>query len=205
MIGGNAMAYADDFNRYEGKQPVPLADPENYGLGALYRAYPAASSWVFLAAARQKEWEALATGLGRVDLLDDDRFRTPELRQANDDALIDVLAAVFATRPAEEWEAMLAPKGIACVASFDASHSEFTCTDPVLLETGLVVEVDHPELGPILRHGLPVAYSETPGRAAPGSMVGQHTDQILAELGYAADTIADLRDKRIVYGKSAPT
>ena len=43
--------------------------------------------------------------------------------------------AVFATRPAEEWEAMLAPKGIACVASFDDSHSEFTCTDPVLLET----------------------------------------------------------------------
>ena len=204
MIGGNALAYADDFSRYEGKPPVALADPENYGVQALYRNYPAASGWVFVAAARQKEWDALATGLDRVDLLDDDRFRTPELRQANDDALIDVLGAIFATKPAEEWEAMLTPKGIACVASFDDSHSEFTCTDPVLLETGLVVEVDHPELGRILRHGLPVAYSETPGRVAAGSMIGQQTDQILTELGYSTEAIADLRAKRIVFGKPAP-
>ncbi|MBW8825320.1 MAG: CoA transferase [Acidobacteria bacterium] len=203
MIGGNALAYADDFNRYQGKPPVPLADPENYGLHALYRVYPAATGWVFLAAARQKEWEAFAAGIDRVDLLDDDRFRTPELRTANDDALIAALESTFAAKSAKDWEAMLVPKGIACVASFDASTSEFTCTDPVLQETGLVVEVDHPELGRILRHGLPVAFSDTPGRVAPGSRIGQHTDQILTELGYADDAIAALREKRIVFGPTA--
>jgi crotonobetainyl-CoA:carnitine CoA-transferase CaiB-like acyl-CoA transferase len=200
MIGGNAWAYADDFLRYRGKPALPVADGEYHGLGALYRLYQAASGWVFLAASREKEWQKLAAAIERTDLLADSRFSTAALRRVNDSALIDELARLFATRPADEWEAVLVPRGVACVAAFGASHSEFTCTDLVLRETGLVVEVEHPLFGRILRHGAPVAFSETPPRLEPGSLVGQHTEELLREIGYDADRIVDLKARKVVFG-----
>ncbi len=202
MIGGNALAYADDFVRYDGKATLPVADEENHGLHALYRLYRAASGWVFLAAPRQREWEALLAALDRHDLANDDRFTSEAARLANDDALVTLLADILATRPAGEWEHLLTPAGVACVEAFDASHSEFTCTDPVLRETGLVVEVDHPAFDTIVRAGPPVAMSETPGRAAPGCLVGQHTDLILEELGYSTEQIAEFKTRQVVFGRA---
>ena len=55
-----------------------------------------------------------------------------------------------------------------------------------------VVEDDHPIFGAILRHGLPQAFSETPGRLATGCWAGQHTDDVLKELGYEAERIENL-------------
>jgi crotonobetainyl-CoA:carnitine CoA-transferase CaiB-like acyl-CoA transferase len=71
----------------------------------------------------------------------------------------------------------------------------------VLRETGLVVEVEHPLFGSILRAGPPVGLSETPGRVAPGCLVGQHTESILAELGYAPERIEELRATGTVFGR----
>ncbi|MDQ1433099.1 MAG: hypothetical protein QOF40_3701 [Actinomycetota bacterium] len=206
MIGGNAMAYADDFVRYDGKVPLAVADAENHGLHALYRLYRAGAGWVFLAAPRQREWEALVGALGRADLAADERFATEDARRGHDAALVDMLAEVFATREAAEWEEQLIAAGVACVEAFDASHSEFTCTDPVLRETGLVVEVEHPLFGTILRAGPPVALSETPGRVAPGCLVGQHTESILTELGYPPGRIDELEANGTVFRReTGPT
>ena len=99
MIGGNALAYADDFVRYEGKPPLAVADEENHGLHALYRLYRAEAGWVFLAAPRAREWEALVEALGRPDLAADARFATGATRREHDDALVAALAEQFATLP----------------------------------------------------------------------------------------------------------
>jgi crotonobetainyl-CoA:carnitine CoA-transferase CaiB-like acyl-CoA transferase len=203
MIGGNAMAYADDFVRYAGKPVLAVPDEENHGLHALYRLYRAGEGWIFLAAPRPREWVALVEALGRPDLTADERFASEVARREHDDELVAVLADVFATDAAAMWEKRLTGAGVACVEAFGASHSEFTCTDPVLRETGLVVEVDHPLFGPILRAGPPVGLSETPGRVAPGCLVGQHTESILAELGYAPERIDDLRATGTVFGRPA--
>lgn len=68
-------------------------------------------------------------------------------------------------------------------------------------ETGLVVEIDDPRFGRVLRHGLPVTLSETPGVVAPGSTVGQHTEMILLGHGISAADVADLVDRGIVRGR----
>jgi crotonobetainyl-CoA:carnitine CoA-transferase CaiB-like acyl-CoA transferase len=193
MIGGNALAYADDFLRYEGKPALHTVDEENHGVSARYRLYRAAGdSWVFLAVPRPAEWERLLDVLGRPSALQD-------AGAADDDALAAALGDLFATREAAEWEELLVPHGVACVAAFGASHSEFTCTDPVLRETGLVVEVEHPRFGPILRAAPPVVLSETPGRVAPSCLLGEHTTAILAELGYVDEQIDDLLARRVVF------
>ncbi len=199
MLGGNLWAYADDAVRYAGKPPLPQTDPDFHGLHALYRLYQASEGWVFLAAPSQKEWEQLTSALDRGDLAADPRFATADQRATNDEDLITELEQVFAGRPASEWESMLVPQEIACVAASDVTLSEFTSTDPVLKETGLVAEVDHPSFGRILRHGLPVQFSETPGRLAAGCVLGQHTRAIMAELGYSPERIAELVEKEAVF------
>ena len=203
MLGGNLWAYADDAVRYPGKPPVPATDPDFHGLHALYRLYPAAEGWVFLAALTQKEWQDLTAALGRGDLAADPRFATAEQRAVNDDALIGELEQVFAARPATEWESVLVPEGIACVAASEVTQAEFTNTDPVLKETGLVAEVDHPFFGRLLRHGLPVQFSDTPGRLAAGCTLGQHTRALMAELGYSPERIAELEERGVVHAPSS--
>jgi crotonobetainyl-CoA:carnitine CoA-transferase CaiB-like acyl-CoA transferase len=198
MLSGNMWAYADDAVRHPGKTPLPATDPDLNGTSALYRLYEAADGWVFLAAPRQEEWERLARALGRGELETDPRFATTADRAANDEALATALEQVFATRKADEWEELLVPQGVAGVAAYPGTTSEFTATDPVLRETGLVAEVDHPSFGRIIRHGLPVRFSETPGRLAAGCLLGQHTRAIMEELGYDPGRIAELEEKQAV-------
>jgi crotonobetainyl-CoA:carnitine CoA-transferase CaiB-like acyl-CoA transferase len=111
---------------------------------------------------------------------------------------VAALAAALADRAAGTWEAELTPRGVAVVEVFEGSMADFTNTDGTLRELGMVGEVDHPIFGTVLRHGVPVRFSETPGRLAPGCMLGQHTDALLAELGYSAERIDALKEAGIV-------
>ena len=87
MIGGNVLAYAEDFNRYEGKVAIPQADPEELGTGALHRLYKAGEGWVFLSAPTEEQWIATAHALDAASLVEDARFATAADRAANDAAL----------------------------------------------------------------------------------------------------------------------
>ncbi len=211
MIGSNAFGYADDFNSYAGKPPVAIPDSENYGFGALYRLYRTAAGWVFLAVTTPAEWDALTAAIGD-GLGGDARFGTPDARTRNDGDLVKRLGELFATRSADEWATRLAEHGVACVKAFEASGdvgvagassvgmAAFTHDDPVMRETGMLVDVDHPIFGRIARHGPFAQFSDTPARIAPGCRVGQHTDQILTELGYGPDVIRMLRQSEVVFG-----
>jgi crotonobetainyl-CoA:carnitine CoA-transferase CaiB-like acyl-CoA transferase len=203
MMEGNAYAYADDYVRYEGKPPVPLPGPDQRGLNALYRIYRAASGWVVVAAPTQREWEVLATALGRVDLVTDHRFASVTARAAHDDELVEELTRCFATRSASDWESLLVPRGVGVVEVFEGSMADFTNTDPVLVETGLVTYVDHPLFGTVLRHAVPVSFSEMRGRVAPSPLLGQHTDAILTELGYTDEEIVQLKADNVVLAEPA--
>ena len=76
------------------------------------------------------------------------------------------------------------------------SYPAFVAEDPVMLETGMSVDIEHPLFGTIRRHGLPVHFSETPGRIATSYARGAHTMAILDELGYATEDIEALERER---------
>jgi len=199
MLGGNAYTYSDDFCTYAGKPPRRGPDEDNYGLHALYRVYEATDGeWIFLAAPTEREWIDLVKTIGAPELASDERFATAEARLAHDDELIAELAGRFARASAASWEATLSAAGVGCAAVCMSGTSAFTCTDEVLLETGLVAEVEHPLFGTVRRHGLPVQFSETPGRLAAGCLRGQHNETILSGVGYTADEIAELVAEGVV-------
>jgi crotonobetainyl-CoA:carnitine CoA-transferase CaiB-like acyl-CoA transferase len=193
MIGGNALAYSDDFCSHEGKPSAPICDEECYGTSALDRVYRAAEdSWVCLSARLDSEFEALVREVGRPDLAEDERFISVPAREEHKRDLAKILGELFAQRPAAEWEALLSKAGVGCVEADTRGQPIVTSFDPALRETGLTVSYEHPLFGEMVRAAPPVSFSETPGRVAPPCVRGQHNRSVLAELGYTPDEIAGL-------------
>ncbi len=197
MLLTTAHAMADGIIDFAGRPPTPVADRSMLGFNACYRLYPAASGWVMLAAPTEGEWQALVDALDVDSLASDPRFATLEDREVHDAALAEVLGQVFATRAADAWEEFLLPRDVTCVSVTEEVPHEFLYTD-FGRESGYVVEVEHPSLGPHPRLTPFWTFSRSPTQTGVGCGLGQQTDSILSELGHNAEQIADLRDTGVV-------
>jgi formyl-CoA transferase len=70
--------------------------------------------------------------------------------------------------------------------------------EPALRETGTIVEVDHPTRGKYLTVGNPIKMSDSPTEVTRSPLLGEHTDEVLAQLGYSAAEIEQLRTERVI-------
>jgi crotonobetainyl-CoA:carnitine CoA-transferase CaiB-like acyl-CoA transferase len=169
-----------------------------------YRLYQAGDGEsFFLAVGNQSFWVKLCKVVGREDLAQDPRFGSWIARRDNAEALMPLLESAFASRPAAEWVRILTDNDIP--AALTQSLQQFM-RDPAVLHHKMVVQYDHPELGPLSLMGQPLRFSETQAPdAGPPPTLGQHTAQVLRQAGYADHEIADLRRRGVVAGKdSAP-
>jgi crotonobetainyl-CoA:carnitine CoA-transferase CaiB-like acyl-CoA transferase len=109
------------------------------------------------------------------------------------------LEETFASKPRAEWLRILAEHDIPAAGT--QSIHDFM-RDPAVLHHQMVVQYDHPERGPLTLMGQPLRFSETQAEdAGPPPTLGQHTDDILHQAGYADAEIADLRRRGVVGGK----
>jgi len=169
-----------------------------------YRLYQAGDGEsFFLAVGNQSFWVKLCKVIGREDLAQDPRFGSWVSRRDNAEALMPLLESAFASGPAAEWVRILTDNDIP--AALTQSLQQFM-RDPAVLHHKMVVQYDHPELGPLSLMGQPLRFSETQAPdAGPPPTLGQHTAQVLRQAGYADHEIADLRRRGVVAGKdSAP-
>jgi len=169
-----------------------------------YRLYQAGDGEsFFLAVGNQSFWVKLCKVIGRDDLARDPRFGSWVSRRDNAEALMPLLESAFASGPAAEWVRILTDNDIP--AALTQSLQQFM-RDPAVLHHKMVVQYDHPELGPLSLMGQPLRFSETQAPdAGPPPTLGQHTAQVLRQAGYADHEIADLRRRGVVAGKdSAP-
>ena len=198
MLNANAWTNADEYFDHANRPPIARPDAEIHGLHALYRLYRAAPGWVFLGCLFQDEWEAFCRAVQREELLADPRFSTPEARQANDEALIAEVSAIFAGRAAAEWEELLTGADVGCVQADEALEGDFYADHPHARANDLSVEVEHPHVGKYRRYGGLVEFSLTPGIYRTSIQVGQHTRPLLRELGYDDGQIDDLGTRGVV-------
>jgi crotonobetainyl-CoA:carnitine CoA-transferase CaiB-like acyl-CoA transferase len=156
-------------------------DPAQMGYGPLYRLCRTADGWLCIACVGARHAERLRTALGLDELPSDD------------EALAAVLEERFLQVTADEAFTLLDGAGVPCeVAVPDPAMPDFLWDDWAV-ETGRVFEQHHPVWGWIREFGLSVHLSDTPGlNKGPSPLLGQHTREILAELGYEPGRIDDL-------------
>jgi crotonobetainyl-CoA:carnitine CoA-transferase CaiB-like acyl-CoA transferase len=197
MLASAAYAMADHVVG-DGSRAVHPG-PEMRGPSARYRIYDASDGWVLLAAPAASDWADLVKGLSAyVDLAADERFATEEGRTANDDALIEVLTGVFATRGKDEWEHEMTAADVGCVAVATDPIERFLQSEDVGRASGWIVDVEHPTFGEHPRLAPLVRFSRSLTQAKPGGLAGTETDSLLTELGLNDDAIADLRARAVV-------
>uniref|UniRef100_UPI0021C1A4EB CaiB/BaiF CoA transferase family protein n=2 Tax=Frankia gtarii TaxID=2950102 RepID=UPI0021C1A4EB len=200
MLATATHAILDQVVDYPGKPAPREVDDDAWGLSALYRIYPAAHGWVFLAAPADKEWPRLTAALAaHADLDADPRFATAPGRAEHEAALADVLAKTFGTRPAADWERDLTAAGVGCVEVAQRSQQKIIQVEPAAAQE-YCVTVHSDVFDEHLRPGPTTRFSRSATAPKGFTHAGAHTDAILAELGYGATDIADLRERAIVGG-----
>jgi crotonobetainyl-CoA:carnitine CoA-transferase CaiB-like acyl-CoA transferase len=178
-----------------GANPPPMGSAHR--LSAPYQAVRAADGYLTLGAANQRTWEQLCAVIERQDLLADPRFATNADRTQHQRELAEILEAVFTTKSVAEWLAVLEQAGVPAGPVYSI---EQVYRDPQVQAREMVVDVEHPTAGPTRAIGLPVKLSATPGRIRrPAPTLGQHTDEILRELGLDAEAILALRERKAVF------
>ena len=161
-----------------------------------YRAFKTKDGEILLGGGNDKLFGILCDGLGQPHWKDDPRYKTNADRVANRDQLEAAIERVSQQRTTGEWLAVFEGRGMPYAAVNDV---QATLNHEHTRARGMVVDVDHASCGPIRMVNTPVKYSHSkPGiRSAPPTL-GQHTGEVLGDLGLSESEVAALREKGVV-------
>jgi crotonobetainyl-CoA:carnitine CoA-transferase CaiB-like acyl-CoA transferase len=166
-----------------------------------YQAFQAADKFVLVGVANDALWRKFCSLASLDALADDPRFRTNAARVANRTATVGLVQAVMVTRTCDEWVRILGEAGIP--AAPINSFADVTA-HPHTAASGIFIEYEHKTHGTLKTVGQPILFNgkrNQPSSAPP--LHGEHSMQILAELGYSGEDIARLRRESVVFAHDA--
>jgi crotonobetainyl-CoA:carnitine CoA-transferase CaiB-like acyl-CoA transferase len=161
-----------------------------------YTTYSAADAMMALAVGNDTQFAKAAAVLGHPEWAKDERFASNRARVANRDVIDGLVGAALATDKVDAWLEKLKAVGVPCgrintvAQALDESHTA---------ARRMVETVAHPAVGDLKMLGIPFKFSDTPATVRrPPPLLGEHTDEVLAELGMDAGEIAKLRTEKVV-------
>lgn len=162
------------------------------------RPYQTKDGWLCVLVYNDRQWQRFLPAVGRADLLQDARFTSHGMRATHIAEVYDFLEATLRTRTNAEWMTLLESIDVPVAPMHTVAD---LVTDPHLAATGFFEPEAHPTEGPVLAPRTPTNWSaSTPGTRTPAPSLGQHSAEILRELGYAEATIAEFARKRVTGG-----
>ncbi len=183
---GNYLATGKAPNRVGNRHPMITP----------YESFETKDGYVIFAVGNQRLWESFVEALGKPELNDDSRFVDMKSRNQHPAELKAIIEELTRQKSTEQWVEIMETSGVPCgrIRTIDQ-----VLTDPHVKIREMVVEQEHPLAGTIKLIGVPTKLSLTPGAITmPPPTLGQHTDEILSNLGYNADKIAAWREKGVI-------
>jgi len=177
-----------------GEVPGPLGSAHR--VSAPYQAFRTADGYITVGATTARHWTIFCQVLGLEHLEKDPRFATLAARKANEKVLAELIEEVTRTQPSEYWYRQFEEAGIPCGV---INTIDRVVADEHLQARGFIVDLPHPTLGRVRVTGSPLHFSRTPVRLDwAGPRLGQHTAEVLAELGYGLEDVARLEAAGVI-------
>jgi len=163
-----------------------------------FQSYRTKDDWIIVPIGNDSLWKKFCETIGRVDLIDNPKYKTNKLRTENREELNKILDEIFVSKKYSEW-----------VEIFEKNNLPYSpintidkiVNDPIINYRKMIVELDQPDVGKIKIAGSPFKLSETPGEVKePAPNLGEHTIEILKNLlNYSEDKIKYLLENKVIY------
>ncbi|MGH2367990.1 MAG: CaiB/BaiF CoA transferase family protein, partial [Chloroflexota bacterium] len=177
-----------------GEVPGPLGSAHR--ASAPYQAFRTADGYVTLGATTPRTWQACCAALGIEGLEHDPRFATNAQRKANEQQLATLIEELTRRESSDHWYRRLEAAGVPCGVLKGVDQ---VVADPHLAEREFIRDLPHPRAGRVRATGSPIHFSDTPVRLErAGPLLGEHNDQVLADLGLSESERTALRESGVV-------
>jgi crotonobetainyl-CoA:carnitine CoA-transferase CaiB-like acyl-CoA transferase len=194
-ISLQAVAISYAANRGRDPRPPDRKDQND----PLYNVYELADGvWIALGMVihSEKFWPRLCDAVDAAELIDDERFKTAELREANHDALIEILDERFGRLTWEEWNRRSRREEMISCRVNSLTDLAF---DEQVLANGYMTKRPHRDLGEFWYVNTPIRFEKTPVEIrSEAPHHGEHSDEILRELGMSDECVERLRERKVI-------
>jgi CoA:oxalate CoA-transferase len=199
MLDCQISVLENAFVRYFATGEIPKPLGTRHPLATPFQAFPTRDGYIVLALSWgvEHQWELLLVTIGREDLIDDQRFDSPQLRNEHHAELEPILSEALCRKTTAEWVREFDAIGLPCGPLNDIAQA---AAQPQVQAREMLVPVRHPKIGELLLPDTPVKLSRTPGGIkGPSPELGEHTEEVLSELlGLSEAEIEELRRSEII-------
>ncbi len=196
LLDGQVAALSYHATAYLATGVVPQRMGSGHPSLVPYQSFPASDGYFILGVANQGLWERFCAAIERPDLLADPRFLTNDDRVAHRAECVELLSGIFRTRTVAEWVEAIERAGVPCGP---INRVDDVVNNPQVQARNMIAQLSHPNVPDLKIPNSPLKLAETPpDLRRPPPLLGQHNAEILAELGYGTEAIAELQRKGVI-------